>query len=62
MGWKENQKAYIKSYIKETYHKFTIQFRMDNKNELDAIVWEAIKDSPNKAKALKELARKGLGK
>lgn len=62
MGWKENKQAYIKSYIMEKYHRITVVFRMDNANEVDAAIWEEIKDKPNKAKALKDLAYKGLGK
>ena len=62
MGWRENKDAYIKSYVKGNYHRFTIIFRKDDKNEVDSAVWEAIKDSPSKAQALKDLAYKGLKK
>ena len=62
MGWKENKIAYTKNYVKEQYHKFTIQFRKDDKNEIDYAIWEAIKDAPSKNAALKALAYKGLGK
>lgn len=59
MSWKENKNAYVKSYVKENYKKFTIQFRK-NGDEIDSEIWNAIKDAPSKAKALKELAYKGL--
>ena len=62
MGWRENKQAYVKSYVKEEYHRITVQIRKDGKNELDFAIWEAIKDSPSKSQALKELAYKGLGK
>ena len=62
MSWKENKNAYVKSYVKEEYHRITVQIRKDDKNEIDSALWEAIKDKPSKAKALKELAYKGLKK
>ena len=62
MGWKENKDAYVKSYIKEQYNKFTMTFRKDDKNEVDCAVWNAIKDAPSKVQALKDLAYKGLKK
>ena len=62
MSWRENKNTYVKSYMKENYHKFTIQFRKDDKNSVDAELWEAIKDAPSKTQALKDLAYKGLKK
>lgn len=61
MGWKENKNAYVKSYVMEEYHRITITFRKDDKSAMDSKIWKAIKDKPSKAKALKELALKGLG-
>lgn len=62
MGWKENKDIYVKSYIKEQYHRFGITFRKDDKNEIDTAIWNAIKDAPSKTQALKDLAYKGLKK
>ena len=31
MGWRENKNAYVKSYVKGAYHRFTITFRKDDK-------------------------------
>lgn len=62
MSWKENKNAYVKSYVKEAYHRLTIQIRKDEKNAIDFAIWNAIKDSSNKTQALKELAFNGLKK
>ena len=60
MGWKENKQLYVKKYVREEYHRVTLQIRKDSKKEIDSAIWNAIKDAPSKSKALKELAFKGL--
>lgn len=60
MGWKENKQLYVKNYVREEYHRVTLQIRKDSKNEIDSAIWNAIKDAPSKSQALKELAFKGL--
>ena len=60
MGYKENQRNYIKNYIKETYHRVDIIFRKDEKNEIDTVLWNYLDGKKGKMKILKELAYKGL--
>ena len=55
--WKLNQFKYINRYNKEHYHRLTVQ--ISNKGEEEEL-WNAIKDSSSKNKALIQLAIKGL--
>ena len=60
MGYKENQRNYIKRYIKETYHRVDVIFRKDEKNEIDTVLWEYLDGKAGKMRILKELAFLGL--
>ena len=60
MGYKENQRNYIKRYIKETYHRVDVIFRKDEKNEIDTVLWDYLDGKTGKMRILKELAYKGL--
>ncbi len=55
--WKQNQFKYINRYNKEHYHRLTVQISVKGE---EAELWDAIKDSPSKNKALIQLAIKGL--
>lgn len=56
MGWKENKLNYIARYTKEKYFKCTVVIPYDSN------LYNAIKDSPSKSGALKELAEIGMAK